>query len=118
MGFFAGNANLTDASGLLLPATTLANSCYASMFQVCTSLTAAPALPAETLATRCYINMFSGCTKLNSVTCLATNISASNCLFGWLSNAGTNATSPKLYVVQSMLGASWSNGSFAVTAIP
>ena len=118
MGLFASNANLTDASGLLLPATTLATGCYATMFLSCTSLTTAPTLPAETLANHCYNQMFNGCTKLNSVTCLATNISAANCLFKWLINAGTNATSPKLYVVPSMTEATWNNGSFTVTAIP
>ena len=41
-----------------LPATTLANFCYACMFQDCTSLTQAPALPATTLADYCYYCMF------------------------------------------------------------
>ena len=54
-GLFQGNANLTDASGLLLPATTLAESCYNSMFYRCTALTAASALPAKTLAEGCYV---------------------------------------------------------------
>ena len=38
--------------------------CYRSMFQGCTSLTAAPELPATTLKSRCYSYMFSGCTSL------------------------------------------------------
>ena len=42
LALFAGNANLTDASGLLLPATTMKYCCYNQMFANCTSLTAAP----------------------------------------------------------------------------
>ena len=66
LALFADYKNLTDASGLLLPATTLANSCYYSMFGGCTSLTAAPKLPAETLANHCYEGMFDRCTSLTS----------------------------------------------------
>ena len=142
--FFDSNANLTDASGLLLPATTLttrcyeflfngcaaltaapalpatslASYCYSAMFNNCVALTAAPALPAKVLAPRCYQNMFKGCTKLSSVTCLATDISANNCLNNWLQSAGTGATNPTLYVDASMTGATWNNGSFAVKAKP
>lgn len=43
-----------------LPATTLAEDCYNSMFSHCTGLTQAPALPATTLAVSCYAGMFSG----------------------------------------------------------
>jgi len=53
-----------DTKQLALPATTLARSCYESLFQDCTHLTTAPNLPATTLATTCYNNMFSGCTGL------------------------------------------------------
>ena len=34
------------------------------MFAGCTSLTTAPELPATTLADYCYMSMFQGCTKL------------------------------------------------------
>jgi hypothetical protein len=64
LNLFSYNTTLTDASGLLLPATTLAQYCYASMFKDCTGLTTAPALPATTLATSCYTGMFSGCSSL------------------------------------------------------
>ena len=56
------NTALTQAP--VLPATTLADRCYDSMFLNCSSLTQAPALPATTLADRCYENMFNGCTSL------------------------------------------------------
>ena len=65
---FKGNAKLTDASGLLLPATTLAGACYYFMFQGCTNLAAAPKeLPATTLAEACYYSMFQGCTSLATI---------------------------------------------------
>ena len=102
-----------------LPATTLTYSCYRFMFGSCTSLTSAPVLPATTLTGYCYQSMFNGCSKLSSVTCRATNISADQCLNSWLSNAGTQASSPKLYVDPSMTNADWHNGNFfTVTAIP
>ena len=61
-GMFSGCTSLTEAP--VLPATTLASSCYYGMFLGCTSLTEAPVLPATTLADYCYSSMFSGCTSL------------------------------------------------------
>jgi len=98
---FQLNTNLTDASGLLLPATTLTNSCYKTMFYGCENLTAAPVLPAETLAQACYAEMFQNCYKLNSVTCLATNISATDCTSSWLENAGRDAMETKTFTTPS-----------------
>ena len=43
---------------------TLADGCYAYMFQGCTALTQAPSLPATTLELGCYASMFMGCTSL------------------------------------------------------
>ena len=111
-------AGLTDASNLVLPATTLASSCYDSMFQGCTSLTQAPELPATTLAIYCYSSMFqgctsltkapelpigilvegcysgmfSGCTNLNYIKCLATNIPAEECTYKWVEQVAANGT--------------------------
>ena len=116
---FDGNTTLTDASELLLPATTLNESCYAYMFRNCTALTAAPALPATTLAQECYFRMFQGCTalttapalpattlinscyghmfedctNLNSVTCLATSgFETEWCLSSWLKGVASTGT--------------------------
>lgn len=88
-----------------LPATTLASGCYQDMFNGCTSLTTAPKLPATTLANYCYYYMFNGCTNLNSITCLATDISASNCINGWLNNVAGTGTFIK---APSMTG--WTTG--------
>lgn len=125
---FQDNSTLTDASGLLLPATTLdvycyasmfydcgtltaapalpattlANSCYSNMFYGCTNLEAAPVLPAETLVTNCYQNMFNNCSKLASVTCMATSgINTNNSTGWWLENAGTQATGTKTFTAVS-----------------
>ncbi|MCQ2752445.1 MAG: cell wall-binding repeat-containing protein, partial [Coriobacteriales bacterium] len=64
-----------------LPAITLANGCYASMFDSCKSLVVAPKLPATTLANDCYSNMFASCTSLvNAPQLQATNL-ASKCYY-------------------------------------
>ena len=71
-----------------LPATTLANGCYFYMFAHCSSLTEAPTLKATTLANNCYKTVFMGCQNLRYVKCLATDISATNCLTDWLDGTG------------------------------
>ena len=78
-----------------LPATTLADDCYSSMFYGCTSLTATPELPATKLANFCYASMFADCTKLSTVTMLAPSdqiTSCTNCVGYWLENAGTDGS--------------------------
>ena len=65
--FFNGNTGLTDASELQLPATTLIEYCYNSMFSNCTSLVNPPELPATTLAPYCYYSMFYNCTSLTNL---------------------------------------------------
>jgi len=109
LGFFRNNSKLIDASGLLLPATTLQTSCYNSMFAGCTALTGAPVLPAETLANSCYYTMFSGCYSLASVTCLATNIIATSCTHNWLFNAGRDVLTTKTFTKASGMN-SWTTG--------
>ena len=61
---FYNNNSLTSAENLLLPATTLAQSCYDNMFANCSKLVTAPELPATTLAQNCYDNMFYYCSSL------------------------------------------------------
>ena len=118
-GLFAGNNDLIgnegnhiiDASGLLLPATTLSENCYSRMFAGCSKLSStptelpaltlapgcysymfegcnqipeAPHLPATELVDSCYLNMFYECGTLGMVTCLATTINGTNCTKDWL----------------------------------
>ena len=64
---FAGCQSLEKAPEL--PATALAVDCYYGMFRSCWSLVKAPELTATTLAKRCYDWMFDGCGSLNEVRC-------------------------------------------------
>lgn len=79
---FKGCSSLTTAPAL--PATTLVDYCYSNMFSDCANLTTAPDLPATTLVDNCYSDMFNGCSSLNYVKCLATVIPADNCTGLWL----------------------------------
>ena len=129
---FSGCTGLTSAEHLVLPATTLSISCYYSMFNKCTSLTAAPALPATilesycyqnmfkgctslvtapelpatTMVLGCYFDMFNGCTSLNYVKMTATNITAFNCLNRWLWNVAASGTFVKATGVEIASGES------------
>ena len=66
---FQGCSNLTSSPEL--PATTLATSCYSYMFHNCSNLTASPELPATTLVSDCYSYMFYGCTRIATIRCRA-----------------------------------------------
>ena len=69
------NIDIPAGRPLRLTATSLGTSCYAQMFQGCTSLTRAPELPATTIPNYAYSYMFSGCTSLVSAPDLpATNV--------------------------------------------
>ena len=129
---FYDNPTLTDASGLLLPAVTLKESCYREMFSGCTALAAAPALPATELAAHCYNSMFNGCSaltaapvlpatnlvmycyqsmfnccsKLATVTCLATSgINQDYSTSYWLNGAGSDVQGTK--TVNTVSSANW-----------
>ena len=62
---------------IMLPATTLTQYCYASMFYKCEDLEEAPDLPALTGKKYCYQKMFQNCYSLNSIKCLVKNTQAS-----------------------------------------
>ena len=86
---FGDCTHLTQAPAL--PATTLASYCYSNMFNNCTRLTQAPALPATTLASYCYVNMFRDCTKLNYIKCLATDVKQTNTMY-WVLGVASGGT--------------------------
>ena len=73
---------VTDASNLVLPATTLTEQCYRYMFYYCYNLIAAPELPATTLAQYCYWSMFANCTSLTSAPELPATTLAYECYHG------------------------------------
>lgn len=60
----SNDANIVDASKLVLPATTLTTSCYYEMFRHCKKLLYAPKLPATTLPSSPYRGMFRDCIAL------------------------------------------------------
>lgn len=63
----------------ILPATTLAQSCYTSMFQNCPVFTTAPELPATVMAQSCYGAMFYGCSMLRVAPELPATTLAAGC---------------------------------------
>ena len=81
---------------LSLPAETLAQNCYQSMFQACASLTTAPALPAETLASYCYQSMFYNCASLTTAPALPAETLAQNCYQSMFYNCASLTTAPAL----------------------
>ncbi len=88
---------LTDASNLLLPATTLRNNCYNSLFSGCSSLTTAPVtLPATTLESNCYNSMFTNCTSLSTPPELPTTTLATQCYNGMFQGCSSLTTAPDL----------------------
>ena len=124
-----------SAENLILPATSLKDYCYRSMFSKCTTLEVAPALPAATLATCCYYYMFEdcaittapellattlvkecygymfkGCANLNYIKCFATTgFNTSNCLSNWVNGVSPIGTFMKENVTY------WSTG---ISGIP
>lgn len=86
---------LTSAPAL--PATNLAEKCYASMFKGCTNLETAPALPATYLAGYCYYYMFAGCKNLNTAPELpATHYLALFCYYGMFQGCSSLQKAPDL----------------------
>lgn len=57
---------LNENDTTILPATTLAPSCYELMFCGCTALTTLPQLPAKKSQPSCYAGMFLGCIELRN----------------------------------------------------
>ena len=93
---FAYNTHIKNKSGahLLLPATTLADSCYSWMFYGCASLTAAPSLPATTLTKACYEHMFDGCASLTAAPSLPATTLAQSCYSDMFSGCTSLTAAP------------------------
>ena len=91
---FDGCTGLTTAPAL--PATTLAESCYSYMFEDCTGLTTAPELPATTLAESCYSYMFYYCTSLTTAPELPATILAESCYSHMFEDCKSLITTPEL----------------------
>ena len=87
---------LTSAENLILPATTLTESCYNYMFYGCTSLTTSPELPATTLADYCYMNMFYQCQNLTTAPELPATTLADGCYMYMFIMCTSLTTAPEL----------------------
>jgi hypothetical protein len=95
-GLFGECKKLVNAANLKLPATTLAERCYAVMFCECTGLTTAPKLPATTLAECCYISMFNGCTSLTTAPKLPATTLAECCYISMFNGCTSLTVAPDL----------------------
>ena len=93
---FRHYGKLIDAGNLILPATTLGNSCYMKMFQNCSKLTKAPALPATALADMCYSGMFNECLALKSAPALPATALADRCYMGMFERCLALESAPAL----------------------
>ena len=99
---FKGCTSLTKAP--VLPATTLAQSCYSNMFRGCTSLTKAPALPATDFinldasidASNCYESMFWGCTSLTEAPELPATKLDIRCYYNMFNDCTSLTKAPEL----------------------
>lgn len=96
--FFEGNATLFNhpVRKLLLPATTLTNCCYESLFEGCSNLTVAPELPATILADNCYSYMFKDCTSLTIAPELPATSVTECCYYYMFSGCTSLSTAPEL----------------------
>ena len=95
-GLFKNNVGLINACELKLPATTLVNNCYKSMFANCKNLITAPELPAKTLKNYCYYTMFSGCSSLKKAPILSATTLANSCYFYMFTSCSSLVEAPEL----------------------
>ena len=95
---------------------TMANYCYSSMFQDCTSLTTAPELPATTLVGNCYYNMFYGCTSLTTAPALPATTLDNNCYCAMFRGCTALTTAPALPATTLAIGC-YANMFFGCTKI-
>ena len=91
---FEGCTSLENAPSL--SATTLASGCYSSMFEGCKALTKAPKLPATTLAAYCYDSMFEGCSALKDAPELPADKLALSCYTEMFKGCTALETAPAL----------------------
>ena len=108
-GMFAGCSNLTDTP-TELPALTLAPGCYSYMFEGCGQISEAPHLPATELVDSCYLNMFYECGSLGIVTCLATTINGTNCTTNWLYEVSDHSNEGPAKFTKAEGASCWESG--------
>ena len=112
--------NISNCRSLTLPATTLADLCYHSMFSDCTSLTQAPALPVTTLAYHCYQRMFYRCSSLTQAPTLPATTLADSC-YDSMFQGCTSLTQAPALPVTTLAGACYDSmfrGCTSLTQAP
>ena len=117
---FLGCTSISTVQPYMLPATTLADSCYLSIFQNCTSLTNAPELPATTLGYHCYIQMFTNCTSLTVAPELQATTLAQGCYEYMFANCTNLTVAPELpaTTLEESCYAFMFSGCTSLTTIP
>ena len=93
---FRDCTNIIEVSASFLPATTLSDYCYSSMFFYCRNLTTAPELPATTLVQGCYESMFKGCSSLTTAPELPATILSENCYQYMFQDCTSLTTAPSI----------------------
>ena len=85
------NNSLTDVENLILP-DILTPHCFRAMFQY-SRISSAPVLRATTLVDSCYRFMFNVCNRLNYIKCYATSgININNSTYNWVQNVSNSGT--------------------------
>lgn len=99
---FRDQTALVDASALVLPSNITGHGLQYT-FQGCTSLTAAPHLPATTLADACYAYLFTNCSALASISTAQTDFGNSiSACYDWVRGVASSGT----FTCPSALGTS------------
>ena len=107
--------DLTSAP--VLPAEELANDCYNGMFDSCKNLSAAPALPAMTLAARCYSYMFEFCTMLFIAPALPATTLANNCYQSMFRGCTSLTTAPATLPATTLVNYCYQNMFYGCTSL-
>ena len=95
-GLFRYNSYLTGAENLILPAITLSDGCYSSMFAHCYGLTTSPALPATVTTPHCYEMMFQSCLSLTTPPALYASSMTNSCYNSMFYNCTGLTSAPVL----------------------
>lgn len=101
---FFNCTNIVNVSSNFLPATTLADDCYASMFYDCANLVNAPELPVTTLADGCYSYMFIGCRSLVNAPELPATTLIGGCYASMFQNCSSLTVAPELPATTLAIG--------------
>ena len=91
---FDGCSSLVNAPEL--PATTIGKHCYQYMFDNCSSLITSPVLPATTMVSYCYFRMFDGCSSLINAPVLPATTLAYRCYEGMFGDCNSLINAPEL----------------------